>query len=806
MIPLPDLPVAEALPGLRQALAATGAAVLTAPPGSGKTTLVPLALLDEPWLEGRRIVMLEPRRLAARQAAWRMAELLGEEVAERVGYAMRFERRVSERTRIEVVTEGLFLRRLQADPGLDGVGLVVFDEFHERSAEADLGLALAREVKASLRPDLRLVVMSATLDAEAVAGFLDAAPVVRAAARQHPIQVHYRPNADPRQVIEEVLVRHPGDVLVFLPGASEIERLAQRLQASDVELHRLHGTLPRIAQDRAIRPGRGRRKVVLATNIAETSLTIEGIGVVVDSGLARKSRYSPRTGMSRLETVRISRASAEQRAGRAGRLGPGHCYRLWAEAETRGLAAVDPPAMVEADLAPLVLELALWGVRRPADLAFLTPPPEGGFRAAQRLLAALGALDEEGRPTPHGRALAALPLHPRLAHMVIEARRHGLLATALALAALAGERDPWAKRLGPDLAERLAAWCQLPDGVGRSHRQLCRLMDARPLPPDPNAAGMCAALAYPDRIGQRRRPGGAELRLASGRGARLPAADAFGAAEFVVVWESEDRGSDAMVRLGAALDRAELERLAAGRSTTTAAVRVEPSSGRVVTVQEERLGALVLAKREISAGAEAVRNALLAEIRARGPALLPWDGAVRALRRRLSWLHDQDPGHWPSMEDQALMADLEAWLDPWLAGLSRLGELDGTMLRQALTARLDPEQQAALDRLAPERWQTPLGETVPIDYGQEPPAIACLLQALLGLDRHPAILEGRQALSLQLLSPAGRPIQVTTNLPGFWRGSYAMVRKELRGRYPKHPWPEDPLTASPWRPGMARQR
>jgi ATP-dependent helicase HrpB len=798
-----ELPVEAALPELRAALAEPGNAVLTAPPGSGKTTRVPLALLAEPWLAGRRILMLEPRRLATRQAAGRMAELMGEDVGRTVGYAMRFERRASAATRIEVLTEGLFIRRLQGDPGLDGVGLVIFDELHERSLDGDLGLALALEIQGTLRSDLRLLAMSATLDAEAVAAYLGNAPVVVASGRQYPVTVHYRPESNPAAVIAEALDRHMGDILVFLPGAAEIERLAATLGQSGVEVHKLYGALPKIAQDAALLPRPGRRKVVLATNIAETSLTIEGIEVVIDTGLARQSRYSPRTGMSRLETVFVSRASAEQRAGRAGRLGPGQCYRLWAEAATRGLAAADPPEILAADLAGLVLELALWGVREPAGLAFLTPPPEGGFRAAQALLRALGALDDHGAPTPHGAELAALPLHPRLAHMVVAAEPMGALATALALAAFASDRDPWPE-LGPDLADRLADWRNAPTQLRRIHGQLSRRLGVTAGAPDPARAGLCAALAFPDRIAQRRATGAAELRLANGRGARLRDAKDFAQADFVVVWESEDRGSDALVRLAASLDAATLETVAGARIETVEAVTFDPERCRVTGESRRMLGALVLAQRPTTPAPEAALDCLMEGLRRHGLDLLPWSDALRQLRARLAFLHRAESQAWPAADDATLLAELETWLAPWLAGSTSLAGLTPDQLRRALLARVDPARLADLERLAPAGWTMPLGRHLAIDYAQDPPVLACRLQELLGLDRHPSIMGGGMPLALHLLSPAGRPIQVTRDLPGFWRGSYAQVRKELRGRYPKHPWPEDPSTAAPWRPGLKR--
>jgi ATP-dependent helicase HrpB len=798
-----SLPVAEALPALRRTLADAGMAVLTAPPGSGKTTLVPLLLQAEPWLAGGSILMLEPRRLATRQAAERMAELLGEKVGETVGYAMRFERRTSSATRLEVVTEGLFVRRLQADPGLDGVGLVIFDEFHERSLDADLGLALAREVRSSLRPDLRLLVMSATLDAEAVSGFLDDAPIIRATGRQHPVALHHLPGTGPAEAARTALDRQPGDVLVFLPGAREIERIAGELAGTPAEIHKLHGALPRARQDAALRPSPGRRKVVLATNIAETSLTIEGIGSVVDAGLARRSRYSPRTGMSRLETVRVSRASADQRSGRAGRLGPGHAWRLWPEAETLGLAPADPPEIAEADLAPLVLELAIWGVRTPDGLAMPTAPPESAWRAARDLLMALDALDEGGDPTPHGRAMAALPVHPRLAHMLLEAARHEAVGTALALAALLGERDPWSGRLGPDLADRLARWPEAPPTLRRTARQLARRLGVAETPPDPAMAGLCAALAFPDRIAQRRRKGGAELRLVNGRGARLVAAPELDPFDFLVVAESEDAGSDARVRLAAGLAKDDLDRLAGHRVTASRTVAFDAERGAIQAEGQARLGALVLARRPVAVSDDEALPVLLDAIRRQGLAILPWSGSTEALRQRLAWLARIEPDAWPPVDEATLLAELGLWLAPWLAGIRRLAELDPASLARALLARLDPASRSRLDRLAPTHWTTPLGSTLAIDYNSDPPAIACRLQELLGLDSHPTVAASRP-LRLALLSPAGRPIQVTDDLPGFWRGSYALVRKDLRGRYPKHPWPEDPLRATPWRPGLAR--
>lgn len=822
------LPVAAVLGEVERALAIHGAAVLVAPPGAGKTTLVPLQLLDAPWLAGHTILMLEPRRLAARLAAGRMAELLGEPPGGTVGYAVRFERRRGPSTRLEVVTEGLATRRLQDDPELTGVGLVILDEFHERSLDADLALALTLDVRASLRPDLRVLVMSATLDAAPVASLLGEAPVVRSEGRSFPVGTVHLGTAPERPVerrmaeaVRQALAetRETGgagpSVLAFLPGAREIRRTAELLGGSalgpDVIVAPLMGELSRAEQDRALRPAPpGRRKVVLATDIAETSLTIEGIGVVVDSGLARRPVFSPRTGMTRLETRRIALASAEQRHGRAGRLGPGVCYRLWSEAEERAMRPHDLPEIVAADLAPLVLELAAWGVADPAGLAWLTPPPAAAVASARALLGELGALDDEGRITAHGRAMARLPLHPRLAHMLLAGCERGDGATALGVAALLSARDPWRTSRDPDLAHRLSLWRH---GVGdrgalyeleRVRRQLARLLPEARGESDERAVGRVLALAYPDRIARRRGRPGAYL-LTSGRGALLDAADPLAAAEWLAIAELDDAGADARTRLAAALDETEVLDTMVGRIATREEVGFDRDSGTVLARRVTRLGAIVLREQPLdSVPSEAYRAALLEAVRAGGPELLPWTPAARGLRARLAFLHRHDPERWPDVSDTALLTGLDEWLAPWLDGCRSLADLAKLDTVAILAGLVGHARRAELERLAPARFTTPAGSSLAIDYAPDPPVLAVRLQELFGLAEHPSVLDGRVPLSLHLLSPAGRPLQVTQDLPGFWRGSYALVRKEMRGRYPKHPWPENPLAAPPTRRAKPR--
>ena len=816
---LSELPVAAVLPALGDALASDGFAVLQAPPGAGKTTLVPLALMEEPWLAGRKIVVLEPRRLAARQAARRMAELLGEPVGERVGYAVRFERRASARTVVEVVTEGLLTRRLQADPELADVGLLVFDEFHERSLDADLALVLALEVQASLRPELRLLLMSATIDPAGLPPPLATAPFIRSDGRLFPVAtVHLPPRADEHLVaslergVRMALADGRGDVLCFLPGASEIRQAAERLgQAFDRSTHAvrpLMGELGTSAQEDALRPDHaGRRKVVLATNIAETSLTIEGVQAVVDSGLVRRLIHSPRTGMSRLQTERISRASADQRRGRAGRLGPGLCIRLWAAPEERGMRPFDPPEITTADLAPLALELAAWGVRKPADLPWPTSPPPASLERAQALLQELGAMDGTGAITPTGRRMVALPLHPRLARVILAGEDLHLLPTAVAVAALLSSRDPWRTTRDPDLAHRLHRWesgdREADKGalaeLERVRDQLLSLLpDATHLPSEPALVGRLLAEAYPDRVAQRRPGERGRFRLAQGRGARIAPTEPLAAAEWLAVAELDDEGPEGTIRLAAPLTRDEVERVLHPHLSTRREVVWDEARQRVVAREVTGVGAITLHERlEEPSPADRPGTLLRAALERTGLEQLPWTPKARQLRARLQLLHGHEPARWPSLTDEALLERFDDWLGPELLDASSLAALHRVDLHRALRHLLGPAMVAELDRLLPPDFEGPGGRRHGIDYGRDPPTLQARLQDLFGLGRHPCVLAGSLPLAVELLSPAGRPVQVTRDLPNFWRGSYKEVRKAMRGRYPKHPWPEDPLTATP---------
>ena len=806
----PPLPVDAMAADLVRVLGGRGVAVLEAPPGSGKTTRLPLHLLEAPWCRGRRILIAEPRRLAARAAAARMAHVLGEEVGRTVGYAMRFERRLSAATRIEVVTEGLLLRRLEADPGLEAYALVVLDEFHERSLDADLGLALLREARLHLNPDLRLLVMSATLDGEGVAAFLDGAPRLRAEGRAYPVTIEHRPaaggvEADAAAAVLEALRRHEGGVLAFLPGAAEIERAAGRLEGAlpaDVDLHRLYGARPQAEQNAAVAPPPlGRRKVVLATDIAETSLTIEGIAAVVDAGLQRRPVYSPRTGMDRFVTRPTSMASATQRAGRAGRVAPGHAYRLSDPLQARH--AADPPEIAEADLAGLVLVLAGWGVRSASGIAWLTPPPGAAFAEAQALLQRLGALDADGGLTPHGRALLDLPLHPRLGHMVIEARERGFGATAAAVSALLAGRDPF-RDAGVDLTDRLkrraeAPW---PGEAARIEAQVRRAAGVIGGTIAPDAAGRCLALAYPERVAVRRGDG---YKTALGRGVRLPPNSGLGNNAYLAIGGVEDSGSDALVRLAAPLEAAEIEALF--KDAIVEGVTLDLEDGAVVARRVRRLGQAVLASTPAAITDWPAAHALLLDgLRRRGLDALAWPRGALALRRRLAFLAGHRPDLAPPFDDQALLDSLEAWLLPYLTTERDLGGLGRLDLEALLRHRLDRGAAMALDRLAPAAIESPAGSRIGVDYAAEPPAYPVRLQEMFGVERTPAVLDGAVPLSLHLLSPAGRPLAVTRDLASFWRNVYPDVRKEGRGRYPKHPWPEDPLAARPWRPGTLRVR
>jgi ATP-dependent helicase HrpB len=836
-----NLPVSDALPALADALATKGAAVLQAPTGAGKTTLVPLALLDAPWLEGRRIIMLEPRRLAARAAARRMASLIGEEVGATLGYRTRLDTRVGRDTRIEVVTEGILLRFLQEDPALETVGLVIFDEFHERSLDADLALVLALETRRHLRPDLRLLVMSATLEGEPVARLLGDAPVISSLGRSFPVELRYleRPAADRLEqaiaaAIRRALGECAGSLLVFLPGGGEIRRVERLLRdAADLApgliIAPLYGDLPQGAQDLAIAPApKGQRKIVLATSIAETSLTIEGIGAVIDSGLMRVPRFDPRSGMTRLATIRVSQAAAEQRRGRAGRLAPGICYRLWQAVEDGQLPAQTAPEILAADLAPLALELACWGVRDTGAFTWLDPPPPAPLAQAQALLRELGAIDGTGRVTAHGRDMAGLGVHPRLAHLLLIGRKRGQGHLAVAIAALLEERDivkaaPGQRdadlRLRIDLLRERREARHLPAGLAlergtlerarQAARQLERRLALRAADDGERAnVGRLLALAYPDRLAQRRAGSHGQFRLSNGGGAELPAADPLAAQNFLAVAELDGERRSARIFLAAPIDRADIAEDFADAIATTETVAWDRREAAVLARRQEKLGALVLADEPIGdAAPERVAAAMIDGIRDLGLAALPWTRDAEGLRQRVLFLRrvDGEDG-WPDLSDHALMATLEDWLAPHLLGITRQPHLARLDLVAILRERLTWQQQQALERLAPTHLTVPSGSRVPIDYSGEVPVLAVRLQELFGASDTPSVAGGRVTLLLHLLSPAGRPLQVTRDLGGFWSGSYPAVRSEMRGRYPKHHWPEDPLAAAPTARAKRRQR
>ncbi len=834
MTALPRLPILEALPALGAALAAHPAAVLEAPPGAGKSTVVPLALLDAAWLGGRKIVMLEPRRLAARAVAARLAATLGEPVGRRVGHRMRLDTRVSRETRIEVVTEGILARLLEADPALEDTGLVIFDEFHERSLAADLGLALCRDVQQNLRPELRLLVMSATLDGAAVARLLGDAPRVTSAGRQYSVELRHA-RREPEHIEREVantvrraLAEERGDALVFLPGAAEIRRVEQNLNAGELphgaSVLPLFGELATEAQDRALAPSPpGRRKIVLATSIAETSLTIEGVRIVVDSGLARRSRFDPGSGMSRLQTVPVSLAAAEQRRGRAGRLEAGVCYRVYTEAAERRLPAASTPELLEADLAPLALDLASWGTSAGA-LGWLDAPPPPHLAQAQQLLAALGAVDAAGRILPAGRRMARIGLHPRLAHMLLAAR--GAAATALAcrLAALLGERDLARTRPGErdaDLTKRL----ELLDGgsvagleadrggIARARRLATQfereLAAARSTEPGGGGGaaiasadpGLLLACAYPDRIGRRRGDGNRYL-LANGRGAAFAGPDALARQEFLVVAELDAGEREARIQLAAPVSLAALAEHFAGDIAVRECVEWDRREQAVIARRQRRLGALLLEELPLKGANPAAEvAAMLAGIGELGLAALPWTAAALSLRTRVAFLRQVLPAEqalqWPDWSDAALAATLGEWLAPYLAGITRREHLTRLDLGAILHARLSYADTQALERLAPSHLSVPSGSRVPIDYGADPPRIAVRLQEIFGLAATPTVAGGQVRLAIELLSPARRPVQLTRDLESFWARGYAEVKKELKGRYPRHYWPDDPRVAEP---------
>ncbi|GGB43490.1 ATP-dependent helicase HrpB [Tistrella bauzanensis] len=824
------LPVAGLAPAIRSELAAGRDLVIEAPPGAGKTTAVPLMLLDAPWAAGGRILMLEPRRLAARASAARMAAMLGEPLGQTVGYRVRLDARVSAATRIEVVTEGIFTRRIQGDPELDGVAAVIFDEIHERSLDGDLGLALAIEVKQALRPDLRIIAMSATLDAGRVASLIGDATRLRADGRMFPVVVvndDRRP--EPRELapamagaVRRMLAAETGDILAFLPGTGEIARTADLLAGAGgpgVDIMPLAGELTAEAQDLAIRPSvPGRRKVVLATAIAETSLTIDGVRVVIDGGYTRRPRFDPASGMSRLETLRVSRAEAEQRRGRAGRVAEGVCLRLWPEAETRALPAFAAPQITVDDPAPLALELAVWGVDQTTALAFADHPPAAAWAQARDLLRRLGALDAEGRVTAHGRAMAGLGMHPRLAHLAIEGARRGAAREAAVLAQILSERDLFRNaRTDIDLARRmiLVAEGRDPlrggDGAVIDRGTLTRVREGarsleRRLPAarrdgrDPRPSlGQLVALAYPERLAQARGRD-AVFRLMGGGGVALDPLDPLAAEPWLAVATTggSGHGGDARAFLAARITLDEIETSFGADVRTVDRVEFDLKSGGLVALRERRLGQLLIGTKPLSKLAPEDHGHAVAEgVRSLGLDRLDWRDAALSLRHRIAFLAriDGPDAGWPDVSDAGLTATLEDWLGPDLGRVRRLDDLARIDVRAALLRLLDWRQRSRLDQAAPERVTVPSGRSHAVDYATDPPVLAVKLQEMFGAAEGPRVADGRVALLVHLLSPAGRPVQVTADLAGFWTGSYAQVRGELRGRYPKHPWPDDPTGA-----------
>lgn len=874
---LPDLPILAALPALRAALAAHSRVVLEAPPGAGKTTVVPLELLTADWRNpADKILVLEPRQLAVRGAAARLAQLLGEPVGRTIGYRVRLDSKVSKETRVEVITEGILTRMIQDDPALEGVAAVVFDEFHERSLNADLGLALALDAQAVLRPELRILIMSATLEAQRLGQWLPA-PVVSSAGFLFPIDTHY---LDPRRAsalpnkpnerlaelvpaqVRAALNTHPeGDILVFLPGVGDLQRSARKLESlpDNIDLHLLHGELPLETQDAALRPAKGgRRKVILATSIAETSLTIEGVRVVIDGGFARVPRFVPRTGFTTLETVPVARAAADQRRGRAGRLGPGTCYRLWTEAEHHNLPAHRPPEIHTADLSSLVLELALWGAAEPTSLRWLDVPPAAAFGQARELLLRLGALDtalnEEPRirneglsvenssflipkssfkakPTPHGRQLAALGLPPRLGHLVVRGQELGHGAAAASLAALLAERDllRWAsptdtRPAPPDLRLRLEALASgrpplpglaLHNATLQRARDVVRNLMSR-LGKSANSTvnqlahspvGLLTALAYPDRLAQRETPD--RLRLVTGQRVSLNTTDVDPQATFFAVAHLAGTASAPRATLAAPLGQDELELAFADQITTTDEVRYDPTTLRVTGRRVRRLGALLLGEKIIGQPDSAlVAQALLAYLQEAGVSKLNWTASARQLQQRLEFLRQHFPASeaveegWPAFDDETLTQELAAWLGPHLPGLKTLADVQRLDLFEPLLARLPGgwNQRQTLDRLAPAALEVPSGSHIMLDYSNAAaPVLAVKLQELFGLTETPTVAGGRVPLLLHLLSPGGRPAQVTRDLRSFWEKGYFEVRKDLKGRYPRHPWPDKPMEHIPTR-------
>jgi len=808
------LPIDAVLDDLARTLERNNAAVLVAPPGAGKTTRVPLALLDAPWARAKKIIVLEPRRIAARASAERMAKTLGERAGETVGYRVRFGSKISRATRIEVVTEGIFSRQILDDPELNGVAAVLFDEFHERSLDADLGLALARDAQTGLREDLRLLVMSATLDGARVAKLLGDAPVVESEGRAFPVETRYlsRKVDVPleRQMADSIataLRADPGSVLAFLPGAAEIRRtqnfLDERVQDASTEIVPLFGALDASVQDRAIAPApKGSRKVVLATSIAETSLTIEGVRIVVDSGLARVPRYEPDIGLTRLETVRASRAAVDQRRGRAGRTEPGICYRLWDEPQTASLAAYTQPEILSADLSSLVLDLARWGVSDPATLAFLDPPPTPALKEARSLLEELGALDADGRITTEGKRLRALALPPRLARMIVDSDAFGAGENAAEVAAILTERglggdsvdlDHRLDQFRRDRSQRASSARDL------AHRWASQVASSSVQKDAALSTGVMLAFAFPDRVAKNR--GNGSFVLANGRGASVEQTSSLARAPYVAVGELTGTAAAGRILLAAPITQDEIETQFAGHIEVADEISFDRTALSLHARRKKTLHAITLSEAPLALSPSVETARILADgIVAAGLGRLPWSKSAKQWRDRVMFLRQAEGDSWPDLSDEGLVASAADWLVPALYDKTSLKEFSAGDLSEALLGLLPWELRARLEREAPTHFEAPTGTMLAIDYeAEQGPTIAVRLQELFGLNTHPSIAKGKVPLVLELLSPAQRPVQVTRDLPGFWRGSYAAVRSDLRGRYPRHPWPEDPASAMPTR-------
>jgi len=815
------LPIDVILPQLKQTLEQATTVLLQAPPGAGKTTRVPLALLDAPWRQGRKILMLEPRRLAARTAATFMARQLGEKAGQSVGYRTKLDSQISAATQIEVVTEGILTRLIQSDPMLEDYAAVLFDEFHERSLHADLGLILVRESQQALREDLRLLIMSATLDTAPIAKILGDVPIISSAGRAFPVDIFYRslPTQNRNRsiiepivsIIHEALTQQEGSLLVFLPGAGEIRRVENQLRgqvANHVLIAPLYGNLKADEQDRAISsPAAGMRKVVLATAIAETSLTIEGVRVVIDSGQQRRAVFDPNSGMTRLMTGRVSKASAEQRKGRAGRIESGVCYRLWSESEQAALAEFTPPEIQEADLVSLVLELAQWGTRDPAQVAWIDAPPAAHWSQATDLLQLLGMLTSDGAISEHGKAARNLGIHPRLANMVLRGRQLSLGQPAAELAALLGERDLLGASAGADMHERL----QVLRGESKQHRvdpgrlhavrqDAKRLMiknnETASMPTD-TETGRLLALAYPDRVGQRRPGQSARYQLSNGKGASLREDDPLVRYDWLVAADLDGKTRQASIYLAAPVNLADLEQDLSALITESEEALWDDKRGTVVARHVRKLGQLILAEKELAKPDPAlIQQGLLNAVRKNGLHSLNWTDNATQWCARVNLLAKVFPNEWPDVSDEALLAHLEDWLLPFLTGMRRWSDLKNLNLSDALHSLLTYQQQQQLNALAPTTLTIPIGQQVKLDYTAENgPVLAAKLQALFGWTDTPTVADGKVAVVIHLLSPAQRPLAVTADLNNFWRNVYPEVRKDVRGRYPKHPWPEDALTA-----------